>query len=181
MPRAHLTRRSASRHAAVTVAALLVLGLTGCAAPQPPATGADAAELELIGMHGFAFEDFALDLRDAGYQVSDDGVLSPTTDLVLLVVNAQDGPMVPTREAVAALAGSIVPRAAIALVDVDEQTDPELEALVVQESLMLLAEYGITPVDRGNVVRSPGTDIASTIEVHLRRAPKDYPVQQPSP
>lgn len=79
-----------------------------------------------------------------------------------------------TREAVASLAGSVVPRVAIALIDVDKQPDPEIETLVVLETVQLLAHYGIAPVDDDSIVRSPGADIAATIAVHLRRAPRDY-------
>ncbi|WP_243077349.1 PASTA domain-containing protein [Microbacterium sp. SS28] len=177
-------RRSARARATgvLAVSLALVAGLAGCSPQQSSAGGAAGgasegevdAELVLLGNPGFAFEDFALDLEDLGYDVSDEAAVSSDTDLVLVVVNAQDGPMPQTREAVEALAGSTVPRVAIALVDVDKQTDAEIETLVVRETVELLARYGIAPVDSGNIVRSPGTDIASVLETHLRRAPRDY-------
>jgi len=181
-------RRGRAPLGAAVVAGFLI-GLVGCSPSQPSSeagsTGEQDAELVLIGASSFSFEDFALDLEDLGYQVSGDAAVSPETDLVVLVVNAQDGPMPQTREAVEALAGSVVPRVAIALVDVDMQTDPEIETLVVRESVELLARYGIAPVDGQNIVRSPETDIGSVIDVHLRRAPRDYrpviPSEPPPP
>jgi len=167
------------RTAAVLAATLgLMAGLAGCSQQQPTAglaSGSEAAPaLVLIGAPGFSFEDFALDLGDLDYDVSDDAAVSSDTDLLLVVVNAQDGPMPQTREAVEALAGSTVPRVAIALVDVDKQTDPEIETLIVRETVELLSRYGIDPVDSGNIVRSPGSDIASAVDMHLRRAARDY-------
>lgn len=166
------------------IAIALAIALTGCAgqgtSPGTAASSTDAPQLELIGVQGFSFEDFALDLQDLGYEVSSDGAVSPQTDLLLVVVNAQDGPMPQTRDAVAALAGSVIPRAAIALIDVDKQPDPEIEDLVVLETVELLTRFGIAPIDASNIVRAPGPDIATTIDLHLRRAPRDYRPAAPS-
>ena len=173
----------------IALAVGLALVVTGCSPASPSEETADgttdAAELQLIGTPGFSFDDFALDLQDLGYEVSDDGAASETTDLLLVVVNAQDGPMPQTREAIEALAGSVIPRVAIALTDVDKQTDPEIEQLVVLETVELLTRYGITPVDDDNIVRWPGTEVESTIALHLRRPPRDYvpaiPTAPPAP
>lgn len=172
----------------IAVAIGLSIGMTGCSAARTPGattSGTDATQLELIGAQDLRLEDFALDLQDLGYTVSYDGAVSPETDLVLVVVNAGDGPMPQTRDAVASLAGSVIPRVAIALTDVEKPPDPELEALIVRETMELLAGYGIAPVDDGNIVRSPGADIASTIDVHLRRTPRDFrpalPTEPPAP
>lgn len=173
--------RRASAAAALGLAA--VMSLTACLTPA----GSDAeapeqedAHLVLIGAPSFSFEDFGLELEDLGYTVSDEPAVSPETDLLLVVVNAQDGPMPQTLAAVEGLVGSVVPRVAIALIDVDKQTDPELEALVVRETSELLTRYGITPVDTASIVRSPGADVDEVITVHLRRAPRDYRPTLPS-
>ena len=158
----------------IALAVGLAIGLAGCSMSEPPRNqgsgGTADAELVLIGAPSFSFEDFALDVEDLGYEVSGDTAVSSDTDLVLVVVDVQDGPMPQTREAVEALAGSVVPRLAIALVDVDKQTDPEIETLVVGETIEMLAWYGLTPVDSENIVRSPASEIA----LHLRRPPRDY-------
>ena len=175
---ARITRHVVRARMAATVAVGLAIGLAGCSAPQPVSDpgpgGEEDAQLVLIGVPSFSFEDFALGLADMGYEVPDAAAVSSETDLLLVVVNAQDGVMPQTREAVEALAGSVVPRVAIALIDVDKQTDAEIETLIVLETVDLLARYGIAPVDSENILRSPGSDIASVIGVHLRRAPRDY-------
>lgn len=163
--------------------------MTGCSGPPPRSattpesteqTGAEVATIELAGMPGFSFEDFGLDLEDLGYDVSADGVISPTTDLLLVVVSLPNGPMRQTREAIQSLAGSVIPRVAIALTDVDKvDPDPEIEALVVREVVDLLEEHGLAPVDYENLVRWPGREIESTVELHLRRAPRDYHLEVP--
>jgi hypothetical protein len=173
-----LRRQLRRAQMAAALAVAFAIGLAGCSAAEPPPDSASGeeedAELVLIGVPSFSFEDLALDLEDLGYEVSVVTAVSSDTDLLLVVINAQDGPMPQTREAVEALAGSVVPRVAIALVDVDKQTDPEIETLVVRETVEMLARYEITPVDSESIVRSPGSDIASVIAAHLRRAPRDH-------
>ncbi|WP_309065921.1 hypothetical protein [Microbacterium sp.] len=179
-------RRTPTRALVAALALALAAGLGGCTtaapAPSPEPTSADPAELLLIGMRGFAMEDLGLDLEDLGYNVADAGEgVTSTTDLVLVVVSGVDGPLPPTREAVAGLAGSVVPRVAVAVTDVDEQDDPEIITFVVRETVELLASYGIAPVDAENPVLSPSGDIRATIDRHLRRAPRDYRPMAPEP
>lgn len=138
-----------------------------------------APGVALAGASGFSLEDFALDLRDRGYDVSVNSAITET-DLVLVVVSGQDGPMPQTRVAIDALVGKVLPRVAIAVIDVDKQTDAELELLVVRETMELLAVYGIAPVDGDNVVRWPGPDITPALEVHLRRAARGYRPVRPT-
>lgn len=169
---------------AVAVPLALAMAAAGCAPPeaQPSAspTGAETAELALIGVRDFSFDDLARDLEDLGYDVAADGAVAATTDLLVVVVNGLDGPMPQTREAVAALDGAVIPRVAIAITDVDEQTDDEIELLIAQETIELLTGYGIAPVDDENVIRWPGPDVGSTVERHLRRDLRDYTVTAPT-
>lgn len=166
----------------------LVLILATCTTSEPDAgssasapSTAVAPELVLVGSPGFSFEDFGLELSDRGYNVAvNSGEIRPTTDLVLVVVNGQDGPQPQTRDAIEALVGKVLPRVAIAITDVDKQPDAELEALVLLETVQLLAVYGIAPVDGDNVVRWPGSNVASTLEVHLRRGARDYRPVEPA-
>lgn len=159
----------------------LVTSLASCTSSEPGTgpivstpSATDSPELMLVGSPGFSFDDFALDLRDHGYEVAvNSGEIRPTTDLVLVVVNVQDGPMPQTRAAVEALVGDVLPRVAIAITDVDKQPDAEIEELVVLETVELLAEYGIVP-DDDNIVRWPGAAVAATLDVHLRRSARDY-------
>lgn len=164
----------------------LIIHLAACTAPQPdsgPSTSAQSAaapELVLVGAAGFNFDHFALDLRDLGYNVSMNSGVKQTTDLVLVVIDGQDGPMVATRNALDALVGQKIPRIAIAVTGVDKQIDSEIESLELQETWELLASYGITPVDVHNVVRWPGTDIVPALQMHLRRALQNHEPIKPT-
>jgi hypothetical protein len=181
-----LTIVARARGAAIGFA--LVLAATACSPSTTPSEGApsqtepaviETPSIELIGTPGFGFEDFALDLADLGYTVSDDAVLSGATDLVIVAVDFADGPMRQMRDAIRSLAGSVVPRVAIALIDVPSEPDPEIEALIVLETVELLRDHGLAPVDTESIIRSPASDITSVIDRHLRRAPRNYEVTMP--
>jgi hypothetical protein len=157
-----LTIVARARGAAIGFA--LVLAATACSPSTTPSEGApsqtepaviETPSIELIGTPGFGFEDFALDLADLGYTVSDDAVLSGATDLVIVAVDFADGPMRQMRDAIRSLAG------------------------IVLETVELLRDHGLAPVDTESIIRSPASDITSVIDRHLRRAPRNYEVTMP--
>ena len=164
----------------------LLINLAAFTTPQPgsgSSTGAQSsttAELVLVGASGFKSEDFALGLRDLGYNVSMNSGVKQTTDLALIVIDGQNGPMMATRKAIDALVGQTLPRIAITITGVDK-LDPEIESLELQETLELLASYGITFVDIQNVVRWPGTDVVRALQVHLRRSLQNHEPTMPAP
>lgn len=155
------------------------------ATPEPSASNGSAAapggggpiddELVLIGIQDFAFDDLMVELRGQGYGVGAGAdAITSDTDLVVLVVNGRDGPMPATREAIADLVGTTVPRMAIAITEADEQTDAEIHELIAAEASELLASFGISPVDSEYVILFPGEEIASVVDRHLSRPPRNY-------
>ncbi|HMR48385.1 MAG TPA: PASTA domain-containing protein [Arachnia sp.] len=175
-----------TRRCPLLTALLLAVALisAACTPPVPGTTtptettdGAQttAASLLLLGIPTFTFEDFTLDLEELGYAVAtntDD--VPPETDLVLVVVDARDGLMRKTVDALEALEGETLPRVAVALIAENELDDNEIETLILREVVEVLATHDVTPIDADNVVHSPGDDLTAALQVHLRRPPRNY-------
>lgn len=134
-----------SRMVAIVLAALLGGGvLAGCTRPaaEPPAgstgTATSPATTNVIFLMGQVEATAAAARLITGFETRINATPG-ARDVVLFAVTAVDGPMPQTREQIEALRGKPYGPAAILLVKTDQQDDPELRALVVQEMRDLLS------------------------------------------
>jgi hypothetical protein len=110
---------------------LLLCGvLVGCPVTSTP------PRLVLLGQPEHV--SLAANLLGAGGVKTQQTTTLKKTDIVFFVVSAIDGPMPQTREQIEAIRGQAHGEAAIFLVKVSEQDDPELIELVLLETKNLL-------------------------------------------
>jgi hypothetical protein len=135
----------------------------------------------LLGHPDHGIETIAQKLGAAGFPKVTVGPESftDTTELVVSVVSCVDGPMPGTRTSILALAGRVLQRVAIVMTKVDQVDDAEIRALVELETRELLARCGITPLDPGQVVKSPLQDVGVEIDRILLTPKRNYLVVAP--
>jgi hypothetical protein len=129
------------------------------AAPPTSETGQSSGALFLVGQQTATGAAAAL---LGGFETRINATPG-ATDTVLFTVSAEDGPMPQTREQIEALSGRNLGPAAILLVRTDRVTDPELRALVIQETRDLLRRSTIARASELPVLLAEDPNIALLI------------------
>ena len=112
-------------------------------------------EIVLIGYPNHVLLGVAETLRQGGKRAIKIGsaAVSDSTSLLLSVIDCRDGPMPPLADALRALDGAIIARAAVLIINTNLQEDPELIELVVLEALELHEHFGLGPMGSGGVIQ----------------------------
>jgi hypothetical protein len=137
--------------ALVALLAPVLLLLVACGGDDKPAVAVIGHQSQALGEAVATLND-----RSAGAYKAYVGDSNGDTDLLLVAVNAPDGPMPGLREALNRLNGKTVPRAAVLYTQSDRLNDPELIQLVQLEVNELLQRYGVQGLD---VIRMPGDQL----------------------
>ena len=150
------------------VVTLFVLTILPFVSTQESMAKNQHPRLALIGAPSDTLNQAMKTLEKHGFRVHVNQILK-STDLILFVVSAKDGPMPQTREEISHHQGIKLPRAAILLIDIDASMDPELVELVVLEMKSLISKYLMSEkeAERLDVLRADDPELSNRVRYLL--------------
>lgn len=147
---------------------------------EPVPTEPPLPEIVFIGHTSLALGEAADFIQTEGGFAVHINTIVPDADLLLITVNAPDGPMPGLREQLNFLEGQTLARAAILLAHDDELNDPELRQLVLLETRELLYQYAdSTQVDRFEILEQSDPELITKLRAILILPPSNIEIHAP--